>query len=209
MKAGVIRVTLVERGTNKPVAGARIWGFDAETGSSARFSAYTDAQGRATFYSAPSKINLSLAGAPEGLYFEGNLQNDRKANKTFDFAGGETEVALVMPPIAGKLIAVSGICTLPDGSPAQDATVYPRAGRFNTRLDRAAAIQERRTDAAGRFTLEGVPAGAIPRPLRRDRRPQIWRHDDGQGPGEKRSGVPDHHFRLTATVAIERSIEAW
>jgi hypothetical protein len=64
MRAGVIRVALVEEGTNKPVAGARIWGFDAETGSSARFNAYTDEQGVATFYSAPSRISLSLAGPP-------------------------------------------------------------------------------------------------------------------------------------------------
>ena len=58
MPAGVIRVTLVEEGTEKPVSGARIWGFDTETGSSARFNAYTDEQGRATFYSAPSRISL-------------------------------------------------------------------------------------------------------------------------------------------------------
>src|SRR4029078_1549474 len=119
MKAGVIRVTLIEEGTNKPVAGARVWGFDKETGSSARFNAYTDGQGRATFHSVPSQISLSLVGPPEGVYLEGDLGNSTEANRTIEFAGGDEEVSLVMPRIAGTLLTVSGVCTLPDGSPAR------------------------------------------------------------------------------------------
>ena len=111
MKAGIIRVKLVEEGTNKPVAGARIWGFDKETGSSARFNAYTDDQGRATFHSAPSQVSLSLAGPPEGVYLDGDLGNSPEANRTFEFAGGEEDLTLVMPKIAGTLLTIPGICT--------------------------------------------------------------------------------------------------
>jgi len=63
-KAGVIHATLLEEGTKRPVDGARIWGFDRETGSDARYNAYTDQQGRTTFYSAPAEIHLSVAGHP-------------------------------------------------------------------------------------------------------------------------------------------------
>ena len=158
MKAGVIRVMLIEEGTKKPVAGARIWGFDKETGGSSRFNAYTDDQGRATFYSAPAQISISLVGPPEGVYIEGDLGNSPEANRTFDFAGGEEEVTLVMPKINGILLTVPGVCTLSDGSPATDATVNIGAGQFvaagSTNL-----VRERRTDAEGHFTLEGVPSG--------------------------------------------------
>ena len=158
MKAGVIRVTLLEEGTNKPVAGAGIWGFDAETGNGARFNAFTDKQGRATFYSAPSRISIGLAGPPDGVYIEGDLFRNADANKTFDFVGGEGEVTLVMPPIVGTLITVSGVCTLPDGSPARDATVNAGAGRFVS-SGIMSMIRDRRADGAGRFTLDGVPSG--------------------------------------------------
>jgi hypothetical protein len=118
VKAGIIRVRLVEEGTNKPVVGARIWGFDQETGSSARFNAYTDDQGRATFHSAPAKVSLSLVGPPNGVYIEGNLGNSPETNRSIDFAGGDEEVTLVMPKIAGTLLTVGGVCTFPPGHPA-------------------------------------------------------------------------------------------
>ena len=37
-----------------------------------------------------------------------------------------------MPPIAGPVITVSGICTRPDGTPAAAVGVSPAAGRFVT-----------------------------------------------------------------------------
>jgi hypothetical protein len=64
--------------------------------------AYTDEQGRATFYSAPTKISLSLAGPPDGVYIEGDRFNAPDAHKTIDFAGGEHEVTLVMPRSPGR-----------------------------------------------------------------------------------------------------------
>jgi len=158
VKAGVIRVQVLEEGTNKPVAGVRIWGFDSETGSSSRFNAYTDAQGRATFHAAPARISLSLVGPPDGVYVEGDFLNNPEAHRTIDFAGGDDELTLVMPPIAGTLINVNGVCTLPDGSPAGDASVNAGAGRFVT-SGTTSLVRERRTDGAGRFTLEGVPSG--------------------------------------------------
>ncbi len=159
VKAGVIRVKVLEEGTNKPVAGVRIWGFDTETGSSARFNAYTDAHGRATFHSAPARISLSLVGPPDGVYVEiDDFRNNPETQRTIDFAGGEEELTLVMPPITGTLLTVTGVCTLPGSSPAGDAAVNAGAGRFET-SGTLSLVRERRTDAAGRFTLDGVPSG--------------------------------------------------
>ena len=109
-EAGIIRVTVIEQGTRKPLAGVRIWGFDKETGSGARFNAYTDEKGRARFYSVPAEIDLGIAGPPEGVYINGRINDSPDANNRIDFRGGEEEIILVLPPIAGRLVAVSGAC---------------------------------------------------------------------------------------------------
>ncbi len=204
MKAGVIRVTLVEERTNKPVAGARIWGFDTESGS-ARFNAYTDGQGRATFYSAPAKISLGLAGPPDGVYIEGDLSNNPDVHKTIDFAGGEDEVTLVMPPIAGTLITVSGVCTLPDGSPAGDATVHAGAGRF-VGGGSMGLTRNRRVDGAGRFTLEGVPSGQSLR-LYAETADRKFAGTTTIAAPEKGDPAPRIAVPLRPTVALEIVIE--
>ncbi len=158
MNAGVIRVTLVEQGTDKPVAGARISGNETEQGHARRFNGYTDDQGRVTFHSAPSRISFSLVGPPDGVYIDGNRFGSGSTHKAVNFEGGAVEVTLRMPPVAGKLVTVSGRCTLPDGSPARNATVNPAAGQFNASTV-TGYISSRQTDSAGRFTLEGVPSG--------------------------------------------------
>ena len=157
-KAGMIRVTVTEEGTGKPVSDVRVWGFDETTGSSSRFNAYTDSQGRALFHSTPSKISLSIAGPPDGYYVKGNLYQSADASKQIEFSGGEVEVKLVMPPIAGPLIAVSGICTRADGSPVAGAQVSPAASDFVT-AGSTNYIQLRSADNGGQITLEDVPAG--------------------------------------------------
>jgi len=158
-KPGVIRATVVEKGTNRPLAGVRIWGYDAETGGSSRFIAYTDEQGLATFYSVAANIMLAIAGPPEGYYIDAaSRASEEGMVKQIDFAGGEQEITLTMPPLLGKLGAVQGTCRLPDGSPAADATVYATAGRFATSQSKN-FIRRRVTDASGRFALDELPSG--------------------------------------------------
>jgi hypothetical protein len=154
----VIRVSVTEAGTGKPVANVRVWGFDRTTGGSGRFNAYTDEKGRATFHSTPAWISLSIAGPPDGYYIQGDHGDNPEGVKNFEFEGGEVEIALKLPPIAGPVIAVSGICTRPDGTPAAGVRVNPAAGRFVT-AGASSFIRMRQTDEAGRFTLDGVPAG--------------------------------------------------
>ena len=156
--AGVIQVIVTEERTDKPVAGVRIWGYDQATASSARFNAYTDANGRATFHSTPENIWLGIVGPPEGYYVNGDFHRSPGASKRFEFAGGTTEVRLVMPRITGPLITLSGVCTRPDGSPAAGVSVSVAAGRFVASGTRSFTGTQR-TDGSGRFTLEGVPAG--------------------------------------------------
>ncbi len=136
----------------------RIWGFDAETGSSARFNAYTDGEGTATFRSVAAKINLSLAGPPEGVYLSEDRRGHAGSVSYFQFDGGELELTLTMPAIAGRLVTVPGNCTRPDGSRAEGVTVSAVAGKFNSSLG-TNHIRDRRTDGLGQFTLEGVPGG--------------------------------------------------
>ena len=156
-EAGVIRVTLLEEGTNQPVPG-HDRGTVPNTGSG-RFNAYTDERGQATFYSAKERVTFSLAGPPEGFYINGTLRNDHGSTKTIDFDGLEAHLTITMPPIAGPVITISGICSKPDRSPAAGASVHPMAsGEFlsSTSMN---YIRERGTDSKGRFTLNGVPSG--------------------------------------------------
>jgi hypothetical protein len=154
----VIRVTVTENGTDKPVPGVRIWGFDQATGSSGRFNAYTDQAGRATFYSVPEKIWLGIASPPERFYFESNPNSGPGPSKQFDFDGGEAEFRLVVPRIGGPLITVSGLGTRPDGSPAASANVTAAVGAIETSPS-THSPPVCRADGSGRFALEGIPAG--------------------------------------------------
>jgi hypothetical protein len=98
-------------------------------------------------------------GPPDGVYIDGDLGNNADANKTFDVGEAEEkEVTLAMPPIAGTLLTVTGVCTLPDGSHSGDATIHVGAVRFVT-SGSTNFVRERRADDTGRFTLEGIPSG--------------------------------------------------
>ncbi|WP_422929008.1 M56 family metallopeptidase [Singulisphaera sp. PoT] len=158
--AGIIRATVTEQGTNKPVPNIRVWGFDRVTGSSRRLNAHTDENGVATFHLAPATVSLSISGPPDGFFILGDLRWDQDATRTFDFPGGEAEITLKMPRLDGPLFNVSGICTLADGRPAAGVEVNSSAGHFLTSTAMG-LIPKRLTDAAGRFTLEGVPAGQM------------------------------------------------
>ena len=156
--AGVIRVRVTEAGTDKPVGDVRIWGFDKTTGGSGRFNAYTDEKGQATFYSTPATIWLGIAGPPDGYFLDGDRGESPSMSQQFEFAGGTEDIRLVMPRLTGPLIAVSGVCTRPDGSPATGAGVSAVAGRFLT-SNSSSFLPMRRADSTGRFTFETVPAG--------------------------------------------------
>jgi hypothetical protein len=102
---------------------------------------------------------LSLAGPPDGFYIKGTLQNNSGSTKIVDFEGGDAEVTMTMPPITGPLIAVSGICLKPDGSPAAAASVHSMAAGDFITSGAMSYTQPHRADGRGRFTLDGIPAG--------------------------------------------------
>ena len=209
MPAGVIRVTLVEQGTNKPVSGARIWGSDAETQGSGRFNAYTDERGCATFYSAPSQIFLSLVGPPAGVYLKDKAREATKTSASFEFAGGETDIEFVMPAIAGPLINVSGVCKLQDGSPALDAIVNAGTGLIET-AEGSSNNRNFHSGADGRFILEKVPGRPNDRTLCGDGRSKVCRNgqfqrsEDG-GPGIQHGrNAGAHRRRRDGTIRRDR-----
>jgi protocatechuate 3,4-dioxygenase beta subunit len=204
-KAGVIRVTVTERGTGKPVANVRIWGIDPVTGSSGRFNAYTDEQGRATFYSTPARISLSITGPPEGVYIKGDLGQDAGSSQQFEFDGGETDIALTLPPITGPLISVSGVCTRPDGTPAGGAGVSASAGRFIA-AGRTSYIPMRRAESGGRFTLEDVPAGQ-PLLLYAESEGRKFAGTADVRTPEKADPTFRVRLRLEPTVAVEMAVK--
>jgi len=156
-------VTVVESGTNKPVANVSVSGVEVILGqrSSGRcFSATTNEQGQATFRPAPSQISLSASGPPPGHYLLGNSLDIPDGHAKFDFPGGEVDVRLVIPPATGPLISITGTCVLPDDAPAEEVSVSADGGRFLTsssmslirtrRSDRSACSSQRKVNHPGR-----------------------------------------------------------
>jgi hypothetical protein len=158
-KAGVIRVTVIDDDKEQPVRNVRIWGFDQVTGSGGRFNAYTDDHGRATFYSTLTKIWLGIVGPPDGSYTKGSWREHASTSMQFEFAGGEYDLRLVMPAVAGPLLSVPGLCKRPDGTPAAGASISSEIGA-EVGLSRSHPYTPtQQADAAGRFALHDVPAG--------------------------------------------------
>lgn len=147
--ASILVVTLTVAGTDTPVAGARIWGLS--TGG--RLDGVTDAQGRVTFRTTPGKASVSIASPPPGMYFEGDIHRDPEASKAFEVGAGEV-VELKMPP-GRRLIAVSGLCTMPDGSPAAGVVVRASSGKVHGVGGRGYG-SGLKADGTGRFELDGV-----------------------------------------------------
>jgi protocatechuate 3,4-dioxygenase beta subunit len=158
--AGAIRVTVVEEGTNRRVAGARVSAYEATRGGGARFTATTDGRGQATFHATPSRIVVTLEGPPEGVYLARDFVRSVDASQAIELAGLEADAVLLMPPIAGTLVAVSGTCTDRAGAPVAGAVVSATAGHFAApgAPDR---IRDGQADRAGRFTVEGIPSGRM------------------------------------------------
>lgn len=199
-KAGVIHVTVLEEGTKIPVPGVRVWGFDKETGSSSRFNAYTDAKGIATIHAAPSAIHLSIAGPPKGAFLKGDLRHSQDSARQFDFPGGEMKFTLTMPAIAGRVVSVSGLCTRPDGSRAEGATVSVGAGA--TVRGGGSLVRGRRADGLGRFTLDGVPPGQTLQLYAETADRRLAGTASCRSP-EKTDPAPRVTMALAATVAVE------
>lgn len=158
-KAGVIRVTVIDEEHEKPVPNVRVWGFDQATGVSSRFNAYTNDQGEATFYSAPETIVLEIAGPPDGTYIKGEWSQHHATSMKFEFPGPEYQLRLVMPPVGGPLISVSGVSARPDGTTVAGVDIRAEIGAKVSLTRSHPHGPTERADAAGRFDLHDVPAG--------------------------------------------------
>ena len=158
--AGVVRITVIEEGTNRPVPDVRVWGFDKETGSSARFDATTDDQGVVRFTTAPTHLDLSIVGPPAGTFVDQDRMDSVESAISFDFKGGEVARTLTLPRISGRLVAIKGTCVGPDGQPATGATVHAGSTSFQSATS-SGLIHTRQVDPAGEFVLDDAAAGRV------------------------------------------------
>ena len=155
--AGVVRITVVEKGTNRSVPGVRVWSFDNQPNGPSRFNATTDDQGLAVFHTVPTHLYLSIVGPPEGTFVDQDRMGVDSAI-SLDFAGGEVARTLILPQISGRLVTIKGNCFRPDGQPATGATVHASATSFVS-ATAINFIRPRQVDPAGEFVLDEVPAG--------------------------------------------------
>jgi hypothetical protein len=150
----LVRCLLLEEGTDKPVAGARIDGTNAIGSIEGR----SDVNGVFTVRVLPGPVRLGFTSPPEGVYTLTSSLASGLSHVSFQAAGPEMTVIVKTPPIAGPLVSVPGRVLGPEGTAVNDVAVYAAAGKFQT-ATAGNYIRPTGADAAGRFTLKEVPAG--------------------------------------------------
>ena len=149
----LVRCLVLEEGTDKPVAGARISGSN-KIGS---INGYSDANGVFTVRVLPGSASLRFHSPPDGVYVvEEPGSGDHRV--TFNAEGDEMDVTLPAPAIAGRLCSVSGTVYDPQGLSVSNAVVYAAAGYFDT-ATATGYVRPAGADTNGRFELQEIPAG--------------------------------------------------
>lgn len=158
LKPGVgLRGRVLDRTTRSPIAGATV---EATVPNEARFGlpptrrATTNEDGRFDLRDlAPGTVNLV---AFSRRHARGSLASVPVPTPPAPDGSAGPEPVLLLGP-GGRL---SGRVLLPDGKPAVDATVlvFPKVFEFGSW--RKENLLEAPTDEAGRFVLEGIPAGS-------------------------------------------------
>jgi hypothetical protein len=150
----LVACKVVEFGTDVPVAGARIQGWNRV----GKFGGYSDSEGLFVIRVLPGPVRLSFHSPPFGVY----VLEWRPAESLLDFdaTGEKMTVTLKTPPIAGFLRSVSGIVIGPDSMVQSDGetVVYAGAGKIKTSVG-SSTERSVRIDDDGRFVLKEIPAG--------------------------------------------------
>jgi len=154
--ATLVECRVVEFGTNVPVAGARIQGWN-RIGD---VSGYSDSEGVFAARVLPGPVSLSFHSPPKGAYVLDELK-PAESSLEFEASGPKMSVTLKTPPIVGFLRNVSGIVFGPDGMAQGDSEtiVYAGAGGIETSFATGGTIRPVWVDSEGRFELKEVPAG--------------------------------------------------
>jgi hypothetical protein len=150
----LVRCLVLEEGTDRPVAGARINGDNA-IGS---MEGHSDVNGVFIVRVLPGPVRLGFISPPEGVYTLTRSSASGLSHLSFQAEAREMNVVLRTPPIAGPLVGVSGRVLGPEGTPVSEAAIYAAAGQFETATT-TNYIRPTGADAAGRFTLKDVPGG--------------------------------------------------
>jgi len=145
----LLRVKVLEPGSNIPIQGARVQG----SSKSGRIKGYTDENGIFEQRIANGKAHVSFTYPPPGSYVKGTN------NKPIDFfhvKGGLKEVTRYAPSKLGQLTTVSGRILLPDGTPASGLKLCTANSiRYITAFGPAYTV----TNDDGTFELTNIPVG--------------------------------------------------
>ncbi len=151
----LIKCSVVDIDTNRPVAGARIGGSN----ESGRIDGRSDADGVFTVRVMSGPASLSFDSPPKGVYVLRG-QNPPESRLRLEAKGKEMSVTLKTPPIAGPLTTVSGKVVLPDGTPAANVKISTTMSASYESLTFGGAGGARTaTNVDGSFELTEVPAG--------------------------------------------------
>lgn len=151
----LIECRVVEFGTDVPVSGASIHGWNRI----GKFSGYSDAGGVFMVRVLPGPVQISFHSPPKGVYVLDERTPD-ESSLGFDATGEKMIVTLKTPPIAGFLRSVSGIVLGPDGTSQINSETFVYAGSEGIKTSIASRTERPvRVDGDGRFELRDVPAG--------------------------------------------------
>jgi len=152
----LIKCQVVEVGTDKPVAGARIGGENAGK----RINGYTDAGGLFRFRAMPGQVSLSYSSPPDGVYVDESFRRGTipASRLNFEAKGPEMNVTMEAPPVGGRLVVVRGKVLGPDGAPRPGVSVAASSDRFEAST-KSNYIPTVTTDLNGGFEFPEVPEG--------------------------------------------------
>lgn len=149
----LLRIHVLEPETERPIAGARIYGSSA----GGRLDGYTDANGVFERQVLNGEANAFFGSPPGGTYV---LQNNTASRSTQITAeGGVKEVTLYAPSRLHPLVGIRGRLTLPDGSPAGGIKISTtnHASGYDTATFGGTGGAYTRTNPDGTFDLKEVP----------------------------------------------------
>jgi hypothetical protein len=150
----LVKCQVMERGSDRPVAGARIQG----SGQGGRIDGRSDANGVFAFRVMSGQISLFFTSPPEGVYMLSDQES--RSSLQVDAQGKEMTVTLKTPAIAGRLTTVRGRVQLPGGTPAANVKISTsNSARYNTSTWTGSGGAYTGTNADGSFELKEVPAG--------------------------------------------------
>lgn len=154
-KGRLVRVTVLEPETDRPIHGVRIMGWSGVHGRR-RLNGFTDRNGIVEWRVDADSVSVTFLSPPEGTYVVEDPAQGRRSHE-INLTDGITEATLHAPSKLGRLVTLHGRVQFPDGRPAAGIAIAT-ANSGPCQLS-GGGIAHALTNRDGSFELKDVPDG--------------------------------------------------